>query len=100
MVARYKEGATAYELADEFGCNRVTVSERLKKAGITMRLQSPSPEVVDEMVRLYKSGLSLVKVGNEVGFGASTAHNLLRARGVVTRDTHGRVTLGIYPFGE
>ena len=90
MAARYKEGATVYELAAEFGCNRTTVAERLKRAGITMRLQSPSPEMIDEMVRLYESGLSLVKVGERVGYGASTVHNLLRSRGVQARDTYGR----------
>ena len=79
-----------YELAAEFGCNRVTVAERLKKAGITMRLQSPSPEVVDEMVRLYESGLSLVSVSERVGYGASTVHNQLRSRSARTRDTHGQ----------
>ena len=35
-----------YELAAEFGCHRVTVAERLKKAGVQLRLKSPSPEVV------------------------------------------------------
>ena len=80
-----------YELAAEFGCNRVTVAERLKKSGIGIRHQSPSPEVVDEMVRLYESGLSLVRVGKQIGYGASTVHSLLRSRGVQARDSHGRL---------
>ena len=43
MAAKYEAGATVYELAAEFDCHRTTVAERLKKAGIEMRLQSPTP---------------------------------------------------------
>ena len=78
MAARYQEGATVYELATEFGCHRATVSERLKKAGITMRLQSPTSEVIDSMVRLYASGLSHLEVGKQLGFCANTVRNCLR----------------------
>jgi transposase-like protein len=57
MAARYEKGATVYELAPDFGCNRTTVAARLKKAGIVMRLQPSSKEVVHEMVSLYQSRL-------------------------------------------
>ena len=53
MAVRYLEGATVYELAEEFGCNRTTVSERLKRAGIVLRLGPPSSQVIDEIVRRY-----------------------------------------------
>ena len=56
-----------YELAKEFRFSRQTVSERLKKAGVTMRHQSPTPEDLDAMVRLYLSELSLVEVGKQLG---------------------------------
>ena len=79
-----------YELAAEFGCNRATVAERLKRAGISMRLQSPSRGVIEEMVRLYESGLSLQKVANRLGFRPGTVNKCLKERYVSTRDTHGR----------
>jgi transposase-like protein len=88
MVARYKGGATVYELAAEFGCNRATVATRLKKAGVSMRLQSPKSEAIDSMVRLYASGLSLLEVGKQLGFCANTVRNCLRGRRVRVRDTH------------
>lgn len=53
MATRYEEGATVYELAADFGCNRTTVAAPLKKAGTVMRLQPSSKEVVHEMVSLY-----------------------------------------------
>ncbi len=80
MVARYKGGATVYELAAEFGCHRTTVAERLKKLEIVMRGQSPTPEAVDSMVRLHSSGLSPLEVGKQLGFCANTVRNCLRGR--------------------
>jgi len=90
MTARYQEGATVYELAAEFGCNRTTVSARLKKAGIAMRLQSPTPEAIDSMVYLYASGLSFLEVGTQIGYSANTVRNYLRERRVHARGTYGR----------
>jgi hypothetical protein len=55
-----------------------------------MRLQSPSQAVIDEMLRLYETGLSLAKVGQGLGFTPGTVHRHLRLRGVEFRDTHGR----------
>ena len=90
LVEGYESGATVCELAKEFRCSRQTVSERLKKAGVTMRHQSPTPEVVDAMVRLYLSEPSLVEVGKQLGFCANTVASCLRKRGIQVRDTHGR----------
>jgi hypothetical protein len=90
MAARYEEGATVYELAAEFGCNRTTVAARLKKAGTAMRGQSPTFETIDSMVRLYASEPSLLEVGEQLGFCANTVRNCLRVRGSQVRDTHGR----------
>jgi hypothetical protein len=90
MAARYQEGATVYELAAEFGCNRTTVAIRLKNAGIQMRGQSPTLEAIDSMVRLYVSGLSLLEVGKQLGFCANTVRNCLLDRRIQASDTHGR----------
>ena len=90
MAAKYEAGATVYELAAEFGCHRTTIAERLKKAGISMRGQSPTPEAIDSMVRIYVSGLSLLEVGKQLGFCANTVRNCLRERHIPARDTHER----------
>jgi len=87
---RYREGATVYQLAKEFGISRTTVSERLKKVGVTMRRQSPRSELIDEMVGLYESGLSLAGIGDRVGTSPGTVHRYIRVRGVQMRDSHGR----------
>jgi hypothetical protein len=80
MAAKYKAGATVYELSAEFGCHRATVAERLKKAGIMMRGQSPNPEEIDSMARLVASGLAPEAVGKQLGFCANTVRNCLRGR--------------------
>lgn len=90
MANKYQTGATVYQLAQEFGISRHTVSDRLKKAGITMRLQPPRSELIDEMVGLYVSGLSLVEVGDLVGTSPGTVHRYTRIRGIQMRDSHGR----------
>lgn len=90
MVVRYAEGATVYELADEFGIERRTVAVRLKGAGVTLRRQPANAEQVADMVRQYESGLSLAKVAHRTGFASETVLNYLRAEGIRTRDIHGR----------
>jgi len=88
MVKRYQEGATVYELAVEFDCHRTTVSARLKKAGVSLRLQPPTSEVIDAMVRFYESGLSPLEVGKQLGFCANTVRACLRDRQVAARHEH------------
>jgi lambda repressor-like predicted transcriptional regulator len=78
LVKQYETGATVYELAAEFGCHRATVAERLKKAGISMRLQSPTPKEIESMANLVKSGLSPESVGKQLGFCANTVRNCLQ----------------------
>jgi len=78
MTVKYEVGATVYELAAEFGCHRATVAERLKKVGVAMRGQSPTPEVIDSMVSLYATGLTLLEVSEQLGFCVNTVRNCLR----------------------
>ena len=74
-----------YRLASEFAIDRRTVSIHLKQQGVIMRLQPPSDKTVDEIVRLYESGLSLAKVGERVDVSADSVLNYLKKRGVETR---------------
>ena len=78
MTTKYNAGATVYELATEFGCHRATVAERLKKAGVVMRLQSPEVAAIDSMERLYRSGLLYPEIGRQLGYSANTVRKYLR----------------------
>jgi lambda repressor-like predicted transcriptional regulator len=90
MVERYREGATVYELSTEFGCHRTTVSARLKKEGVSLRLQPPASDAIDLMAKLYASGLSSAEIGERLGYCANTVRNGLQGKGMGLRDTHGR----------
>lgn len=90
MAARYHEGASVYELAKEFSIRRATVSERLKKAGVSMRCQPPGNELTDSMVGLYELGLSLAEVGALIGTSLGTVRRYLLIGGVQIKDSHGR----------
>ena len=84
-------GDTVYQLAEQFGVDRRTVSVRLKDRGISLRRQPPATAMIDEMVRLYATGLSAVKVGALIGVSADTVLNCLSNRGVRRRDPHRRI---------
>ncbi|PRB41848.1 helix-turn-helix domain containing protein [Arthrobacter sp. MYb23] len=68
----YEAGKTVYELAAEYGCHRVTISGALKRQGVALRRTSPTAEQIDEMVRLYESGPSLARIGEQFAMNAST----------------------------
>ncbi len=88
MATKYVAGATVYELAAEFGCHRATVAERLKKAGVEMRGQSPTSEAIDLMVHLYPTGVSPQKIGKQLGFCANTVRSHLRINDEQIRGTN------------
>jgi transposase-like protein len=90
MAARCKGGATLCELANEFACHRTTVSARRRKAGVSLRLQSPTVHVIDSMIHLYTYGLSTMEIGERLGFCANTMRNGQQGHGIQHGDTHGR----------
>jgi hypothetical protein len=85
VVTAYRSGRSVYELAVEHSCHRTTISGILKRSGVAMRRTPPSDSQIREMVRLYKSGLSLVRVGERVGYSGDTVHRYLREQGVRMR---------------
>lgn len=91
IATAYEAGKTVYELAAEYGCHRVTISAALKRQGVALRRTSPTAEQIDEMVRLYKSGLSLARIGEQFAMNASTVLAHLRKKKIRARDAHGRI---------
>jgi hypothetical protein len=55
-----------------------------------MRRRGISPDQVYDAVHLYDSGWSLVRIGEHLKVDPTTVLSRLRARGVSTRDFHGR----------
>ncbi|MEU0467669.1 hypothetical protein ABZ215_27020 [Amycolatopsis sp. NPDC006131] len=90
LIAGYRSGATVYELGDQFGIERRTVSNILHRHGVPMRRRGLTPDQVDHAIHLYNLGWSLARVGEHLGVNHTTVLNKLRERGIPTRDTHGR----------
>src|SRR4051812_7105663 len=53
LVAAYQAGAKAHELASQWGIHRVTVTQILKRAGVSRRSVGLSEEHVAEAASLY-----------------------------------------------
>jgi len=88
------------ELARQYGCHRTTVTKKLVDAGVEIREKTPTEKQMEEMVRLYTSGLSLARVGEQVGFSPNTVLRYLRERGTEIRRGPGRrATAGDWPCG-
>ena len=90
LVARYKGGATVYELADQFKIHRDTVSRLLERHGVTRRGRPLSPAQIEHAIALYVSGQSLARVAPQLECDPGTVRLALLKAGVPMRDSHGR----------
>lgn len=88
--ARYRQGGTLREIAVELGVDRRRLAERLRTRGVDIRRRSPTEAEAAAMIRRYKSGESLARVGDRLGFDAGTVQNHLLHSGIEARDCHGR----------
>ena len=90
MAIRYRAGATVYQLAIELNIDRRTISNRLKKAGVRMRLQSPPSDLINEMTQLYKAELSFATIGMKLDVSPQTVRRYVKESGVRIRNAHWR----------
>ena len=90
LVAGYQSGATVYELADQFGVHRHTVSDILERNDVPRRYQKLSSEQIETARSLYRSGLSLTKIGHQVDRSAETIRQALLRVGIQMRPRNGQ----------
>jgi DNA-directed RNA polymerase specialized sigma24 family protein len=84
LVERYVAGKSSHALAREFGVDRRTATRVIRKAGVGLRYRADLD--VDSAHVLYESGLSLAKVGDQLGASSGTILNLMQRAGVPPRD--------------
>ena len=89
LVAGYQAGATVYDLADQFGVHRHTVSEILERRGVARRYRKLSPQQIERACSLYEGGLSLTQVGEQIDRRAETVRQALMKAGVAIRPRSG-----------
>lgn len=88
LARDYEAGIPTTELTQIYRLSKPSVLKLLQAAGVSMRRQGLDQEQTAEAVRLYRSGLSLVRVGERIGFGPTSVANALRAAGVRLRGRH------------
>lgn len=62
----------------------------LKRQGVELRRRGLGAEQIDEAVRLYGEGWSLMRIGARFKVDSTTVWHRLRERGVRMRDVQGR----------
>jgi transposase-like protein len=91
LVFRYQGGASVVQLAREFGINRETALEHLKRAGIARRphVRKLTDQLVAEAGRLYATGLSLKNVAARFDVSETTIRNEFTRAGIQVRPRRG-----------
>jgi transposase-like protein len=86
VIEAYEAGATMAALAKKYDVKRETISKLLRGEGATLRVRrSMSQAEIDHAVQLYVSGLSLQRIGEQLGWDHNTVYRHLKKRGVVMR---------------
>ena len=86
ICERYRNGASSYELAKEFGCHRRTISDALKRNGVEVSHRaSTKPELVKRIIELYAEMKTPKEVGAIVGIGSDTVRKVLKENGIYIR---------------
>lgn len=92
MVRAYEAGSPAHVVARRYGISKSTLLALLDEHDVPKRHRPMTAGEVSAAVVLYRSGLSLASVGEQMGRNPSVIRNALMAEGVELRDSHGRTS--------
>ena len=86
MARQYRAGKTIYELAEKYGCHRVTVSAILKRNGVTVSVEK-SEKMFDpaKAAELYEAGMKSKDIGIRLGVSEQTIRKCLKKQGIKIR---------------
>jgi uncharacterized protein (DUF433 family) len=86
IVKAYKAGNTTYALAEQFGCQRVTISEHLKKRGVNVSKRKSMDKLdVDDVIFMYRNMHTSQKIAEKYGVHPQVVIRCLRAEGIAIR---------------
>lgn len=86
----YRSGESSTKLARRFGIGKSSVLCILRQQGVEIRHQSMTPSEIEDAIKLYEAGDSLLTVGQSFGRRASAIQDLLIRAGVARRTTSGK----------
>lgn len=68
VIELYHRGLSTYQLARQFGTDRHTITRHLRNSGVGLRpRQKLTPQLAEQVKRLYAEGHSLALIGKQVG---------------------------------
>lgn len=90
IARRYADGEAVRAIAASYGVTYPAVANALKRCGVVMRTKSDygwraTPDNRAELVRLFKAGLSVPRIGRQVGTSNDTVSRILREEGIQPR---------------
>jgi DNA-binding NarL/FixJ family response regulator len=85
VIAGYQSGATVYELGNQYGIDRKTVSRILQRHNIPIRRTGLTAEQVDQAVHLHGNGWSTAQIAEQLDTTQRTVQRRLAERGITTR---------------
>jgi DNA-binding CsgD family transcriptional regulator len=86
----YRLGKSTYTLARQFGTDRHTITEHLRRGGVTPRpRQKLTPQLIEQAAQLYASGQSLATIGKHLGLSPMTVGKAITGTGIRLRDPVG-----------
>lgn len=88
LVADYECGVPTTQLTSRYQLSKAGVLGLLRDAGVPLRRQGLDEQQTTRAIELYASGLSLVQVGDRLGFGPTSIAHALRGAGVSLRGRH------------
>ncbi len=86
LVRTYRDGATVYELAGQFGIHRTTVGKHLRARGVDTTPPGLAPEDIPAAAELYRQGWSLARIAERYDATAGTVRTRLLEVGVWMRE--------------
>jgi dsRNA-specific ribonuclease len=72
LTANYQSGLAVNDLAAQYGINRYTVIEHMRRQGVPRRYPRLGEAEVREAISFYYSGDSLAKIGKQMHVDAGT----------------------------
>ena len=86
IILKYKDGATTYVLAEEYGVHRDTISRCLKKNGITpTRSRVNINEFTKQVSKLYEDGKNMTEIAKDLDVSRSMIQYHIVKAGIKTR---------------
>jgi hypothetical protein len=81
LAAEYEVGASTVELQEKFGLGKGSVLRLLHEAGVKVRRQPVDDERLEEIRRLYQSGLTIREVAAALAMPKTTVQDALARAG-------------------